>query len=131
MGYGERIKEMRKKHNLNQKELAEAIGILPQSLIKYEKGKSSFTLKFREKLLKVFSEKEVEYIEYGKEKARMIISQSGKHAEQYNAEEMHDFKKDSVTTLTHDEITLLENYRELDKDLRKKLIVFALTGECK
>lgn len=65
MGFGNRLQEVRKKHSITQKDLAKSLGIVPQSLSQYEKDKLSFTLKFRNRLLTVFTKEEVDYIEHG------------------------------------------------------------------
>ena len=124
MSYGERIKELRSEHKLTQKELAEKMGILPQSLIKYEKNKSSFTLKFKEKLLKAFTKDEVEYIEHGDKKSfsQSIIGDGNNQAGRDN----HLLKElDNIEATINDPLiaALVEIMKKTDDDMKKLQVI--------
>ena len=62
---GERLVEMRELKHLTQAKLAELISMSPSQLNKYEKNKNNFTFGFRAKLAIVFSDEELDYIQYG------------------------------------------------------------------
>ncbi len=62
---GERLVEMRELKHLTQAKLAELISMSPSQLNKYEKNKNNFTFGFRAKLSIVFSDEELDYIQYG------------------------------------------------------------------
>lgn len=63
----ERLKKVREKNELTQPELGSKIGIDATSISRYEKGKGAINIPYqlKQKLTKVFTLKEIEYIENG------------------------------------------------------------------
>lgn len=128
MHYGDRIIEIRDRYKLNQKELASKLGMSPQSLIKYEKASTGFTLKFRDKLLKAFSVKDVDYIQYGSESSgdnRKIGNVAAdSHVNQGRDQNVNS--NNSGEVLSSDEQMLINYFRKSDEMTKAQILMCAL-----
>jgi len=127
---GERLVEMRELKHLTQAKLAELISMSPSQLNKYEKNKNNFTFGFRAKLAIVFSDEELDYIQYGDNvpKKHSII-QSGNNSIQnvgngnHNTTTPYDINNPEHVNIMHQVVQQVkeEDISVLDKEILEML----------
>ena len=127
---GERLVEMRELKHLTQAKLAELISMSPSQLNKYEKNKNNFTFGFRAKLAIVFSDEELDYIQYGDNvpKKHSIIQSGNGNVQQvgngnHNTTTPYDINNPEHVNIMHQVVQQVkeEDMSVLDKEILQML----------
>ena len=136
----ERLTEIRSSNGLSQQELSDKLDVHLTSVNRYEKGRGANELpnKFKIKLLKVFTKKEVAYIEYGGTENFLAATfgDIGKNSNVIgNTSNSSNITQNSNNTaresgLSAEEKTLIKYFRKRDEETQEKIMAFALTGKC-
>jgi len=120
---GTRLSEVREAKLLSQAKVAQSIGMSASQYNKYEKDKNNFTMGFRIKLSNIFTDKELDYIQYGNNipMAHSIV-QSGSNGVQ----QVGNNNSNNGEVLSADEKTLLDFFRKADEKTKAEILVYVV-----
>lgn len=114
----QKLRDLRKRCNYKQWQVAEVLNISRSTYSYYELGKSSPDLATIGKLAKLFHVSYEELLDEEPESARVHDSQNSRNS-------FYDKRKPSLAALEQDEITLIMYYRLMKESDQKKLLTQA------
>lgn len=114
----QKLRDLRKRCNYKQWQVAEVLNISRSTYSYYELGKSSPDLATIGKLAKLFNVSYEELLDDESEGARVHDSQNGRDS-------YYEKRKPSLAALEQDEITLVMYYRLMKESDQKKLLTQA------